>query len=62
MIRYSLKNIAYSVLVILGVITVSFLLIYVMPGDPVKAILGERADQKTVESVRSELGLDKPLS
>ncbi len=62
MLRYSLKNIAYSVLVILGVITVSFLLIYVMPGDPVKAILGERADQKTVESVRSELGLDKPLS
>lgn len=62
MLRYTIKNIAYSLLVILGVITVSFLLIYVMPGDPVKAILGERADQKTVEAVKSELGLDKPLT
>ena len=59
--KFIVKNIVYSIFVLIGVLSVSFLLLYVVPGDPAKAILGERADSVTVMSVRTELGLDKPL-
>ena len=61
MSKFIVKNIVYSIFVLIGVLSVSFLLLYVVPGDPAKAILGERADSVTVMSVRTELGLDKPL-
>lgn len=47
--------------VLLGVVTVAFLLMYVVPGDPVLAIAGERYDEQTLEAMRRDLGLDRPL-
>ena len=61
MLSYIAKNIFHSVLIILGVITLSFILIYLVPGDPVKLILGQRADEKTIEIVNKEMGFDKPV-
>lgn len=58
---YILKNIFNSLLIIFGVLTVSFILTFQLPGDPIKMILGDRADIETVNSVKSELGLDKPF-
>ena len=46
---------------LLGVLLVTFLLLYVAPGDPVQAMVGERADPETLARLRAELHLDDPL-
>jgi len=46
---------------LLGAVTVVFLLIHVVPGDPVEAMLGETASSTDKEALRQELGLDQPL-
>ena len=46
---------------LLGVLVVTFLLLYVAPGDPVQAMVGERADAETIARLRAELHLDDPL-
>jgi ABC-type dipeptide/oligopeptide/nickel transport system permease component len=61
MIYFILKRLGYGFLVIFGVIIVVFLLFYVLPGDPVTTILGERGDKITRKNITIELGLDKPL-
>lgn len=58
---YITKNFLYSLLIIIGVITVTFCLLYVIPGDPARMLLGQRADVKSVEAVKEELGLNKPI-
>jgi ABC-type dipeptide/oligopeptide/nickel transport system permease component len=47
--------------VLLGVATLVFALIHLVPGDPAQAMLGESASAKDVEELRSRLGLDRPL-
>lgn len=47
--------------VLVGVATLVFLLLHLAPGDPVEAMLGERASAADRASLRSELGLDDPL-
>lgn len=61
MIKYIFRNIINSFLTILGVLSVSFILTYLLPGDPAKLILGQRADEESVRTVRAELGIDKPF-
>ena len=58
---YIVKHFFQSILIILGVITVTFSLLYIVPGDPARMMLGQRADVESVESMREELGLNKPL-
>jgi ABC-type dipeptide/oligopeptide/nickel transport system permease component len=47
--------------VLLGVATLVFSLIHLIPGDPAQAMLGEAAPQADVEALRQRLGLDRPL-
>ena len=47
--------------VIVGVATAVFLLIHLVPGDPVQAMLGESASPGEVAALRRRLGLDRPL-
>ncbi|MCP4551587.1 MAG: ABC transporter permease [Bacteroidetes bacterium] len=61
MIQYILKRLFYGVLVLFGVITVIFLLFNVLPGDPARMMLGQRADIASVEAINHDLGLDQPL-
>ena len=58
---YILRNLLYSVVIIIGVLTVTFCLLYIIPGDPARMMLGQRADVASVEAVREELGLNKPV-
>ena len=44
-----------------GVLVAAFLLLEVAPGDPVQAMVGERADSATIARLRAELRLDDPL-
>jgi len=60
MIAYILRKIFYSILVLFGVITVTFFINFVLPGDPARLMLGQRADQASIDALRQQLGLDKP--
>lgn len=59
--RFLLARLALLVPTLLGVLVVTFLLLYVAPGDPVQAMVGERADSATIARLRAELRLDAPL-
>jgi ABC-type dipeptide/oligopeptide/nickel transport system permease component len=59
--RFLLTRLALLVPTLLGVLIVTFLLLYVAPGDPVQAMVGERADPETIARLRAELHLNDPL-
>ncbi|MHB1862209.1 MAG: ABC transporter permease [Gemmatimonadaceae bacterium] len=61
MLRYIVRRLALAVPTLFGVLVVAFLLLNVAPGDPVTAMVGERADSATVARLRAELHLDDPL-
>ena len=54
-------RVLYGIAVLLGVVTLIFFLFNVLPGDPAPMMLGQRADMSSLEGIRKELGLDKPL-
>jgi ABC-type dipeptide/oligopeptide/nickel transport system permease component len=57
-----LRRLLHLVPILLGVATLTFVLMYVVPGDPVRALVGERYDEETLTRMRDELGLDRPLA
>jgi peptide/nickel transport system permease protein len=59
--RYLLRRLAGAVPTAFGVVTVVFLLIHMLPGDPVEIMLGESAAPARKEELRRELGLDRPV-
>ena len=56
-----LARLGAALVVVLGVCTLVFLLIHLVPGDPVEAMLGENAQPADREHLRAALGLDRPL-
>ncbi len=61
---YVLRRLLQVIPTLFGVFTILFILAYLMPGDPVRAVLGEnyqRLSQETIQGVREELGLDRPF-
>jgi peptide/nickel transport system permease protein len=58
---YVIRKILYSVPVIWGVVTVVFILMAVVPGDPARLMMGQRGDPATLARIRADLGLDLPL-
>ncbi|WP_299362780.1 ABC transporter permease [uncultured Paracoccus sp.] len=58
---YVARRLIQSVLILLGVSLVTFVLLYVLPADPVRQIAGRSATPQVVESIRRELGLDQPF-
>ncbi len=61
MIAYILRKLRYSLLILWGVLTLIFFLFNVLPGDPAKMMMGQRADSASIAAVRQDLGLDKPV-
>ncbi len=61
MVRYLIRRLLLTVPVLLGVATLVFALIHLVPGDPAQAMLGEGATQEEVVKLRTSLGLDRPL-
>jgi len=60
-LRYVVKRLVLSVPVFLGVVTIVFLVVRVIPGDPAVAALGDYASQEAVDALRRRMGLDQPL-
>ncbi len=58
---YLLRRLIAAALILLGVSFITFVLLYVLPADPVRQIAGRSATPATVESIRQQLGLDQPF-
>ncbi|MBP0480890.1 ABC transporter permease [Sagittula salina] len=61
MAGYLFRRLVQSALILLGVSFITFVLLYVLPADPVRQIAGRSATAQTVENIRTQLGLDQPL-
>jgi ABC-type dipeptide/oligopeptide/nickel transport system permease component len=61
MLRYLLRRLLLTIPVLLGVATLVFALIHLVPGDPAQAMLGEGASPEEIAQLRHSLGLDRPL-
>ena len=61
MIRYVLTRLAYMLPVVWLVVSVVFLLIHLVPGDPIQAMLGEGVAATDLQAARHAYGLDVPV-
>ena len=59
--KFILNKLAYGILVLIGVVFIVFALFNLLPVDPARLTLGQRADVASVEAINKELGLDKPF-
>lgn len=62
MSRFLLRRLILTIPVLIGVATLVFALIHLVPGDPAQAMLGEGASPQDVAQLRERLGLDRPLT
>ena len=61
MIPWVLRRLAAALPVLLGVTAIAFALAYLVPGDPARALAGERYREEDLANLRHELGLDRPV-
>jgi peptide/nickel transport system permease protein len=61
LIRYALRRLLLLIPVLFAVTIIISSLLYFTPGDPVRVMLGFRANEEAVAKIRVELGLDKPF-
>src|SRR5712692_10379517 len=61
MLSFLLRRLLLTIPVLLGVATLVFSLIHLVPGDPVQAMLGDGASPQDMAELRGRLGLDRPL-
>ena len=61
MLRFILRRLLTAIPVLLGVVILTFILARVVPGDPCKAALGERATKAQCDAYSARVGLDRPI-
>ncbi|MEZ4559306.1 MAG: ABC transporter permease [Caldilineaceae bacterium] len=61
MFRYILRKLVLAVPVILGILFVTFALARLIPGDPCRAVLGEKATDQVCDAFMERYGLNKPI-
>jgi peptide/nickel transport system permease protein len=61
MTQYIIRRLLQMIPITLGILTLIFSLIHLIPGDPAVQIAGEGARPQDVQKIRAELGLDQPL-
>jgi peptide/nickel transport system permease protein len=59
--RYLVRRLLQVVPTVLGIVTLTFLLVHLSPGDPALEFAGQGADQAQIDAARSYLGLDRSL-
>lgn len=61
MVSYVVRRLLIAIPTVLGVATITFLLLHLIPGDPARVIAGPQATQADVNHLRAQLGLNLPL-
>jgi peptide/nickel transport system permease protein len=62
MLGYFIRKAGYALAVMLGIVVVVFFLFNILPVDPARMTQGQRGDVQSLEAVRKEFGLDKPVA
>lgn len=60
-LRFIIKRASYLAVQLLGVVTILFFLVRLLPGNPAQAIAGQGASKKTIAIIERQMGLDQPL-
>ena len=50
-----------ALIVLIGVVLLTFIMLRIVPGNPIETMMGEHADAETVARMTAELGLDQPI-
>jgi glutathione transport system permease protein len=58
---FLVRRLGFALITLFAVLTIIFLIVRILPGDPAQVILGDQADAATVAALRTRLGLDQPL-
>ncbi len=61
MLQYIIRRLLLAIPILVAVVSLVFFVVRLAPGDPAQVILGDSASQESLESLRSELGLDRPI-
>ncbi|NLD34626.1 MAG: ABC transporter permease [Clostridiales bacterium] len=61
MLKFTLRRLYQTIIVLLGVTLVTFTMVNVVPGDPVAVMLQKKADDATINRIRDQMGLNDPL-
>ncbi len=61
MLRKIVSRILVAIPILVGVVLLIFIMLRVVPGDPVTTMLGEHVNEQTIEKISREMGLDQPL-
>ena len=59
--KYFLKRVIGTIPVLLGVVLLIFVMLRIIPGNPVLMLLGEHYDQATIDRLTAAMGLDRPM-
>lgn len=61
MLKRILKRIIISIPVLVGVVLIIFIMLRIVPGDPVTTMMGEHVNLAVIEKISKEMGLDQPM-
>lgn len=61
MLPFLIKRLGFATITLFSALTLVFILVRILPGDPAMVILGDQASAANIEALRVRLGLDQPL-
>ncbi|MCE5251970.1 ABC transporter permease, partial [bacterium] len=61
MTAYIIRRLFMTIPILLGAATIVFILMFIVPGDPARLLMGQHGDEQTLSTIRHELGLDRPV-
>jgi peptide/nickel transport system permease protein len=61
MTSYIIRRLFLTIPILWGVATIVFALMFIVPGDPARMLMGQHGDEQTLTQLRRELGLDRPM-
>src|SRR5881397_2434776 len=62
MTAFLIRRLAFACVTLFAVLTLVFVLVRIVPGDPAQLILGDQASREAIDALRQRLGLDMPLT
>ena len=61
MVAFLIRRAAFGVATLFAVLTLVFVIVRILPGDPAQLILGDQASREAIEALHAKLGLDQPI-
>ncbi|MDA8443260.1 MAG: ABC transporter permease [Peptococcaceae bacterium] len=61
MVNYALKRILWMLVTLFFIVLITFIINFVVPGDPARTIAGPKASPQVIQTIRDKFGLNKPL-